>query len=968
MAHDVLVWKIDTSYTGSWVGTGGGSPYTLTADNFLHVQLEDGTGVLTVAYTSSSVEGAGTIYTSSLTEGPNLFFGYDGAATLLTVSPYYQFCDGTALRMIGTSNLFPYATLSFNEGAAECAIIPVCDLEIASVPVITDASGPITADGEVTVSATSSNGVIKYDLTDFDYATEGQLSPTFSGLLPGDYTVYAKDEAGCTDSIDISIPITEVYGVKYRYEFEDSTAMSGRLHRVDILERAYVGVMNEPDFLGGDPVHIRWNGDGNDPSKPIIPTEYIGQVIRMTVGQYADLFTQDDRLFKIQHYVDGTLYWSGFIAPELYSEPFIHEPFPLEFTAVDGLAELASKDFIDESGNVYKGEISAIVVIAEILKKCSLKLNIHQGINVFAKFDIDETIPIMDETDPTVDPLALSFIDMRIFEGLKCSDVLSRILEPFRAQIFQAEAVWWIVRLSDAAGSFAYRVFDYLGEYQSNSTINPTQNLDFPSITNRGCWTGLSQLLSHLRQYGYFSITHDPARDNNLIDEGRFEPEDIVTLGSGNATFKNWNFFIAQAGVQHGFEYVKNGESEGAALISYRSAGSSPQADNKLYSIQVPLSRFSGGYLRLQFQYLIRPYYKDLPYIRLGYSVKVFDADQAIWLSPDFPPDFSRANDTEELINEIYVTQFSSFQSVDITARGMFTNTPDGDQMYMLITFYSHNHYGRDFEDIADLKTFSISDHDVKTGRHVYVIDDSDNTRTNEYISEASTDAESLPDTVRPTDYAGDYLWRIGKSFTVPGTAATTSLVADVLIDNLSVGLFPQAVVNGQTVYIEPPEEVIYEYEVSTFIQSNLNKTVYLGDMPIFDDTNADIVHYNNENLIYRGWFRDADGNPTYRWKRKDVDEYEKLLQITLEDYRDQFSVPKRKLSGTFTSDILWSFLNAAQEQFEGSRYRFMTMDFNCKRAEYTVDLVQVVVGAGGEPPVETSAFDIEEFSEAYDI
>lgn len=955
-AHNVLVWRIDTIYPGSWPGSAG--PYTLQAGNFIHVQLDDATGVITCIYAASSTEGAGTIGT--LTDGPNLFFGLPepwGAATLLTTSPYYQFCEGTVLRKIGTNSLFPYANLSYNPGAVECAIVPVCDLEISSIYTVTDATGPINADGQIEISATSSNGVIKYSLNpSFNYATEGQTSPIFSGLLPDTYTIYAKDEAGCTDQIDIEVPITIVYGVKYRLDFQDVKKKSGKIHRVDILERAYAGAITE--FCGsGDPVHIRWNGDSDDPSKTIIPGEYVLQMMRLTAGEFADLATQDDELFKIQHYVDSALYWSGFVRPNLGSEPFIKEPYEIEVTAVDGLQLLTDKDFLDESGNKYKGELKTILVVAEILKKCALNFDIHCGINIYAVYDIAGDITPMSTTG---DPLDQAYIDVSIFEGLKCFEVLSRILAPFRAQIFQADGKWWIIRISDAVGTFPYRVFDYTGTLLSDTTVNPVQEITYPSLTNRGTWVGLTQFLSHVRNYGYFSVTHDAFRDNNLIDEGRFEAEDVIPLGSGNSTFKNWNFFLAQAGVKYGFEYVKNGDSEGAALVSFRSAGLTPQADNKLYSVTIPLSRFSQGYLGLKFQYQIRPNYTDLPYIRLGWSVKVFNATTSIYMSPSFPPDFSRISNTEEIINDLYVTTFGSFQTLECRSLDMFPGTAFDDQMYCTITFYMHNHYGRDFADITALKTFSISSKEIKTGRKVMVID---STLTRQYVSVASLDAESLPEKVRPNDYASDYLWEQEKVINLPGT---TSLVADFLIDNVELSLFPRSVVSGQTVHIEPPKTIRYEQEVSKFIQSNLNKPVYLGDMPIFDDTNVDVVHYNNERLIYRGWFRDVDGNPTYRWARLGVAESKKLLQILLEDYRDQFSTPKRKLSGTFTSDIVWSFLNAAQEIFEGSRYRFLKMDFDCRNAEYTVDMVEVGAGEDGSPPLVTGAFDKQAFSSGF--
>jgi hypothetical protein len=82
-AHDVLVWQITVSYTGTWNSNLG--PVTLTADNYLHVRVDDDTNTITVDYRSSSVEDGGS-YLGTLTEGP-VRLGTDGQMVLLTTAP-----------------------------------------------------------------------------------------------------------------------------------------------------------------------------------------------------------------------------------------------------------------------------------------------------------------------------------------------------------------------------------------------------------------------------------------------------------------------------------------------------------------------------------------------------------------------------------------------------------------------------------------------------------------------------------------------------------------------------------------------------------------------------------------------------------------------------------------------------------------------------------------------------------------
>lgn len=1108
----VLVWRIDTSYDSplpaNWNTNLG--PVTITAGNHIHVIVDDVTFQVFADYRSSSTPGGGS-FMGRLTEGPNLFFGYNGAATLLTVQPYWQTCDGTTLRKVGSSNVFPYGTLSNNPNAAECQIAPVCDLEISPFYEVQDATGPTNADGSITITATSSNGTIKYSFNpNFEYGTAYELYPLpplnlwgayntssepgvwtggttptlaitaptllvpavfdwfgpvitfttgqsyrysftitgysanpvyiwvrvvagdvsfnivsekivagytsvggtvysgifeftataamtrlavviqipggtavedidveinsfsdlsgtpqgpdvqltgeFNNLLPGVYTIYAKDAIGCQDQITIEVGVINEYAVKYRLEFQDTLHESGKFHRVDILERNYVGEIIE-FCSGGDPLHVKWNGDSNDPNKTLIPSELDLQVLKEAVGEFEDLFTDDDRKFKVEHRVSDIndftgipLYWTGYVVPELHNEPWVFEPFPLDITATDQLGELKNLDFLDRNGNKIKGDQKAIKLIAEILKTTGLELNIRCGLNIFAA---EMTTAITD------DPLDQAYIDTRIFlddkdSPLKCEEVIDRILTPFRAQLCQAQGYWWLRRLSDAVGTFAYREFDPEGEYVDNNSLAPTLGLKFPSETNRAAWANRSAFLSHFRNYGYFSITQNLGKDNNLIDEGRFEEDDITELSSGNQFFKNWNFIQGQSGVIFGFENVINGNSKGAFFADFENANNA-QNYSKLYSVEVPLGQL-GTLRKFQFQYFVEPRFSGLSYITLGWSVKVTNGPATTWMRADFPPDFSRANNTQEIINEIYVTSFNTWNTFELTAANLAVSAPSTLQ----ITFYMHNHYGRDFANEAALRAFSITDLDdsLQSGLK-RMMADTVNGLTYVFVSEAdAVSADDFPNVVRPDDYANDYLWKLEK---ILNLAPNQGLVKKFLIDNVSIGDYPTSVINNKTVYIDPPETISYSEELSTFIKSNFGKTVYLGDMIRFDDE-----YEGDERLIYRGYFRTADGTPTTEWTRTLVTESKKLLQITLEDFRDQFRTPRRKLSGTFISDIVWTYINSVAENFEGSRYQFLTFDFDAKRAMYTIDMIATGTGAGGEPPVENGAFS-NAYSDAFD-
>jgi hypothetical protein len=950
MTHYVLVYRITATYTGTWDG------FTLAVDNFLHVILDDSDGSLSVEYTSSQTPGAGTIY-GTITFGPSLYFGDGGSSVLLTDSPYYQYCEGTTLHKIGTNNLFPYATLSNNFNNSECQLAPVCDLEISSLYTIMPATGPSNSDGAITISATSSNGTIKYSLDpDFNYTTEGQTSPTFSGLYPQFYTIYAKDAAGCQDNITFEITVTEVYGVRHRLEFTDLHNISQKAVRFDIEERAYVGSIIEMCGSEQDPLIVSYDGNRDDASRDFLPSRSTLKIKVETEGQYTHLFTQDDRKFRGKLYIGddfGSLeiYHIGYLIPQFRKEPYLAPPYFVSVTFSDQLGELKRKDFRDYYGNLIKGDLPMIKIVAEILKKTNLGLNIRCGVNVF-----DEN---MDET-ATDDPLAQAYIDTRIFRGpkdvpLKCDYALSEILKPFRAQFFQSMGYWWIIRLSDAVGTFAYREFDTNGNYLSNSTFNPIKELDTPTAVRAGSgamFINSSQLLEYVNNYGRFTITNELKKDGNLIDEGRFESEDIQTLGSGNQTFNRWNVLLGQGGVKFGHETVNNGDSTGAFYFDY-DAVNNDQADTMVYSDHIPIENSIGGKIRFKFQYFIDAKY-TVPYVRIAWVLKFHLTvdDSFRWLT--FLSNGAVGYSLTEQKNEIYVSQFGSFQTFDI-----LTVMPANDIDYAIIEYYFHNHYGRDFDDRAALKTFSVTTFSNPEGVKRMIVDD-DTSKTAIYTSEYSLDAESAPDVLRPNDYNGvtnPVVWRLDK---VINLSAGVGLVSRIKLDNVSLSFYP--LINVPiTQFIDPPETLSYYKESSTFVEPSFELPCLIGDMIRFDEEFP-----RNERNLYRSYIRLSDGTPTQFWHRSGVNEAKRLLQITLEDYAAQFSEPQRKLTGQKATNTVLHFVNCLRDNIDDMRYRPMTFDFDVLNAFYTPDLCGVTAGADGEPPYTPGAFKANAFSSGF--
>lgn len=1116
MAQSVIIWRILTTFTETAPGSGG--PYTFMSGSYVHSILDIDTNTLTAKYSSTSADNTGF----EITGGPSLFSDPTGSVELVTAAPFFQYCEGTTLHRVGTSNGYPYATLSNNENNIECTLGNVCDLEISSVYTITEPTAPGSSDGAIVGSATSSNGLIKYsmdpnfpygsstsggtmlplsswevynsssepivwtigaqpvstltpstllvpalsDIYRMPYSTswvagqqytfnykfnnvsensdyrfiymraydelmnplsekivagwgspagvstgtfQGQWQLTapagmvylglqisytafagisgddvvtvlqfeelvtadapgvktelnFPGLSAGTYTVYAKDAAGCSDSLSFVVSVTTTYNIRYRLEFRDFPKMSERWHRVDIEERAYEGEI-ERVCSGASPAIVRYQGDSNDPNKPFLPSNMEVQLLSTENEEFAPIFLGDDRKYRVKYYTDTVktfispqIYWTGWVIPEFYSEPYLAPSYEVTVTFSDQLGEMQNTAFLDESGNKYRGEISIIKILAGILKLTNLDLRIRCGVNVWAE--------IMNQTD---DPLLQAFVDTRIYEGMKCDVVLNDIAKVFRGQIFQSMGYWWFVRISDAVGTFEYREYDKDGNQVGSGTFGSLFELGPPSITETtgGVFTDRRQMLTFMRNYGKFTIIDDLKKDGNLIDEGRFEEDDIEIQGSGNVGFKRWQVTIGQPGTTFGLEEVDNGDSKGALYVDFTQVpnnASGAQNDTVVYTEPIPFDVHTGGKIRFKFQYNVANKY-TVPYARLAWSLKyTTSGGSEWWVSKGEAGDWTI--DNFEVKNDVYVTSFESWQSADI-----LLDMPGGLTVISIqVFFYMHDHRGRDFVDIDALKafTFSASNYD---GVRKMVRNEDDPVKPESYVyeSEYSYDAESLPDIVRPNGYdAGDsskrWLWR--KSETIAPLNVNFGLVNRVRLDNVSIASYPSIPPNATI--IDPPQTLSYSQVEEQANKSNFEMDVILGDMIRFDEEEG---HYKNERYIYRSYIRLSDGTPTRYWHRLGVLEAKLLLSITLDDYIAQFKTPKRKLSGSIVSSRILHFINSIRDNADVNftRYRPMTFEFDVKNARYTIDMGAVGTGEGGEPPLILGAFSREEYSAAYD-
>jgi hypothetical protein len=933
----VAIYRVTSTYSGTYTSTGG--PLTYDLGDIFHCVYDTDTDHTTVEFrTSGSGPGAGSLITTALS-GPSL----TGTGTVELLYPsgsiFYKYCEGTTLWQTYSSGSFPYVGKYGVVNSPYCYIAPTCDLSFSNEYSNTDATGPVNNDGSLEVSATTSYGVIKYNIGNFNYDTAGQTSGVFENLLPGVYTIYAKDEAGCQDTITIEIKVTEVYNVRWRLEFKDQNLHDVRL---DILERAYTGSVEE--VCGGEtPILIQYNGDPNDIYKAVIPSECIIQLMSDYPGKYEEIFSADDRKHRVNVYVNTVgiyeIYWTGYCASEFYREPYLKEPFPIEITAIDCLGELPGKQFLDENDNKYIDDQNVLFIISEILKKSDLKININNSVNIYDAG--------MDNGNSD-DPFAQALIDVRIFynDTKDCEYVLQSILEPFGAKIFQSKGEWWITRIEyGVTQTLAFRKFDYLGAYISNSIDNPIYTTQSPEQVNRFAWVDRSQVRSFNRNYGTISIVHDLAKDQNLIDSGSFDPEYLVEDGNGNVFFKDWNFSMGQDDQQFGLEILEDGT--GAFYNTWGENSSAPQNDSVLSSKEIPFVIVNSTQIIVRFRVKMQ-FIRNLPYARLGWRFRARNVDTGDFSDVEWTGNvFGYSSSTnEEKINDLYIDVGDSNEWRDIEI-GPFNIAPpfstSNPNVTYQLSFYFHNHRLFDYSDYDDMRARNIN-YSVRPNddQRLYFAGDLD--RALYYKVDATDAPESEPDVIRPLSYnaATPRQWVLQSSF----YSVIKDVLKKIMLDNVQISIYPNEL-STTGGYVDPPGTASYTITTSKIVKSTLSKTVVLGDVPVF----------SNAKEIYRGWIKLLDGTPTSSWARKGVDEDRFLLDILINDYTTQLKDQTQKLSGTGHSDNIIHYLNFYYNHIDTKRHINTNFVYNVKRAEYTIDAVYIKTGETGEPPVTLAGF-----------
>lgn len=217
------------------------------------------------------------------------------------------------------------------------------------------------------------------------------------------------------------------YAVKYTLSFLSDREND---YRIDILQDGYNGSAVSKK-LGVPPMLNIEEGEGR------IKGSSLTFALQCDVeGELSGLYTTDNKEFRVDLYRNGTLYWQGYLLPELYSENYIDPPFDVSVTATDQLATLKNLKYqgADEYASLHD-------IISNILSSTELSLPIIEHMQLHAT--------------GAISMLQASYINAAAFAGMSQYDALSAILLSCNASIVQMGCSWLVSSFTCTSGSAA---------------------------------------------------------------------------------------------------------------------------------------------------------------------------------------------------------------------------------------------------------------------------------------------------------------------------------------------------------------------------------------------------------------------------------------------------------------------------------------------------------------------------------
>lgn len=288
------------------------------------------------------------------------------------------------------------------------------------------------------------------------------------------------------------------YALKYYMEYKDRHE---NLWRVELLQDGYIGGVVSEMQPSAAPFSTEAAAASTDKFSPIRVTTAVLRVEVDTDYQYMDLYTQNDKEFKVVAKCNGAAYYTGFLVAEEYGEPYTAPGYSIQLKATDGFNSLKDIPFVYETQRVD----SLYNMLAHCLDKLAL------GLSVGCETGIYE---IQMSTSSSTNALKQMYVYANAFDNettaSSCYDVLAQILMAANTYIVQANSKFQIRSIDRITSQVTNDAGDVLP-----ATLRLQDATDIQFINN-------DMAIAVQRAWRRFTLKQEMKLSTNLIVNGDF--------------------------------------------------------------------------------------------------------------------------------------------------------------------------------------------------------------------------------------------------------------------------------------------------------------------------------------------------------------------------------------------------------------------------------------------------------------
>ena len=207
------------------------------------------------------------------------------------------------------------------------------------------------------------------------------------------------------------------YATKYLFKWQSA---NGTTREIRVLKNGYSGSVLQR-HLGRAPI-LKKQKNGT-----VFGTSLEFYAECHVDGEFAEFYTTNPKAYKVELYAGSTLLWTGYVTPELYSEPDIAPPYDVQVIATDGIGELKLYDFEAQGTKTLRQ------MFTYLLYETGLGTDVY-------------LISSLKAGSSGAGALLEKSINLDYMVGKNCYEVLTYLLDTLHATITWWKGAWIVVR------------------------------------------------------------------------------------------------------------------------------------------------------------------------------------------------------------------------------------------------------------------------------------------------------------------------------------------------------------------------------------------------------------------------------------------------------------------------------------------------------------------------------------------